>query len=256
MPLLPHSIVRSPALAQISDLARAEIESLRGLARVLAIMDIARVPASVLPYLAWQFRADVYTPEAAESVRRQQVATALDVWRRRGTLHALRTALDSLQVSAEVDEWWQIDPPGVPHTFAVRAYAQDSPTYDGAEGGAFLDEALVSRVRQVVDRVKPVRSQYTLALGARFGCRLGVAAVAKRALSLCAANVRVAPGVREHWLGAARALVPCVRRPVSLCAANVRVAPGTLERWLGAARALVPCVRRPAMIAALHLRVA
>lgn len=186
MSLIPYSVRRNRAMAATSDLAAAEMAALRDLARVLTIMDVDSVPEAVLPYLAWQFRADVWQPEAPIAVRREQVRTALQIWMRRGTRWAVRTALRNAGVTATIVEWWQRVPAGVPHTFSI--------SLTDAETGVALSGEMLERARAAVDRVKPVRSQYSLTqvfgLGAPLRLGAGVSGRLVQHVPIVARTVR------------------------------------------------------------------
>lgn len=198
MSLIPSSIRRSPTLAALSDVAQADMAALRDLAQVLRIMDVDAVPAAVLPYLAWQLRADVWSPEAPEATRREQVRMALRIWRYRGTRYAVEQALLALGVDADLVEWWQTDPAGTPHTFAVTV-----------RWAGVLQPAMEAEIHRVIGATKPVRSQYAFAVliedvslvaplrcGARVAARATMALAGTCEVASHAVDAHLACGVR------------------------------------------------------------
>lgn len=253
MHLVPGSIRRSPSLSALSDLAAAEMARVRELARALSIMDIEHVDPQVLPFLAWQLRADVWLPASSEEERRAQVLRALRVWRYRGTLYAVETALEQLKVSALITEWWQRTPTDTPHTFEILAFAQDNPIHDPDGEAPFLGQALQELVLRTVDLVKPVRSQYSLLLGARFGRGSGPTGILRRPAAVRSAHLL---GSRaDRVISGTRRSAPAVilRHPASVSAAHLRGA--TSMAVSGAHRgAAVQVLRRPVVIRSIHLR--
>lgn len=73
------------------------------------------VPASALPWLAWGLGIKRWDPTWPEAVRRGVVRRALETHRRRGTLEAVRRALDDIGAVYDLVE----RPDGTAHTIAV-----------------------------------------------------------------------------------------------------------------------------------------
>lgn len=62
------------------------------------------VPVEVLPFLAWGLGVRRWDPAWPEAVRRQAVADAIAVHRTRGTLGAVKAALDGVGAIYDIDE--------------------------------------------------------------------------------------------------------------------------------------------------------
>ena len=162
------------------------------------LWDPWRCPAELLPWLAWAWSVDEWDPAWPEEVRRRVIAAAPDVHRLKGTRAAVEQALQAIGVIADIVEWWQRQPAGVPGTFSVTAWVNEQL----AAGGAVLTDRVQRQIDAIVRRTKPVSRSYDLLVGVLFGLRVGTAAV-QRAVEcdreLVAASV---PPVVEH-LGSA-----------------------------------------------------
>lgn len=148
----------------------------------VVVYDFDRVPASALPALAqqfnvlgdggWDLACTALSPDAA---KRALLKEAVHLHRIKGTPYALRRALDLLGVRAQVIEWFAMQPPGPPHTFALLLWAQDQPS-----GAALLSDERLALVSRVVHFWKPERSHVALrsGLGLHSRLRVGVCAAA------------------------------------------------------------------------------
>ncbi len=111
-------------------------------------------PVELLPYLAWALSIDTWSSEWSETVKRARVRQALPIQRRKGTASSVRDVVESFGGSVAVREWWQMTPPGDPHTFNLLLNITD-------QSGAPVDAAFVDAVIAEVYRTKPVRSHFT-----------------------------------------------------------------------------------------------
>lgn len=135
--------------------------------------DIAEVPAPFLSRRAWGRSVDVWDPTWPEGVQRAVIEAAPIVHARKGTLFAVRTALDALRISTHIVQWWETTPRGEPYTFKVTAYARDK-IYDGA---VILDPRLVKVAFATVMRTKPLSRAFDFSVGAGFTGSLGLAGI-------------------------------------------------------------------------------
>ncbi len=158
------------------------------------LWDPWRCPAELLPWLAWAWSVDEWDPEWPEEVKRRVIAAAPEVHRRKGTRAAVEQALRAIGVVADIVEWWQRQPAGVPGTFSVTAWVNEQL----AAGGAVLTDKVQRQIDTVIRCTKPVSRAYDLMVGVLFGLRAGAAAV-QRAVEcerrLVATSV---PPVVEH----------------------------------------------------------
>jgi len=111
-------------------------------------------PVELLPYLAWALSIDSWSSTWSETVKRARVRQALAIQRRKGTSSSVRDVIESFGGIVAIREWWQMEPPGEPHTFSLLLNITD-------DQGAPADAAYVDAVIAEVYRTKPVRSHFT-----------------------------------------------------------------------------------------------
>lgn len=134
----------------------------------------ATCPADMLPWLAWGLSMDSWDNRWPEPVRRQRVASAIAIQRRKGTAKSVFDVVDSFGGALVLKEWWQYDPPADPHTFTI------SLTVGGGLGplpASYIDDIIAE-----VTRTKPVRSHFTFTQGLEATAGIRLAAVARPAL--------------------------------------------------------------------------
>lgn len=132
-------------------------------------------PVRFLPWLAYALSIDTWDPNWSEAIKRSIVATAIDIQRRKGTSESVRRMVAAFGGSIALREWWQLDPPGTPHTFELVL------TLNG-QGGQPATEAFVNQVIDEVARTKPVRSHFDFTQGVSAEAGLGIAAAARAAV--------------------------------------------------------------------------
>ncbi|ENU7545893.1 phage tail protein I [Escherichia coli] len=70
-------------------------------------------PVNLLPYLAWALSVDRWDKNWPEQTKRQAVGDSWMIHRHKGTISALRSAVEPLGYIINVTEWWENnDPPG------------------------------------------------------------------------------------------------------------------------------------------------
>ncbi|STJ83659.1 Tail protein I [Escherichia coli] len=74
-------------------------------------------PVHLLPYLAWAFSVDRWDRNWPEETKRQVIRDAWLIHRHKGTISALRRAVEPLGYLIEVKEWWQLNEE--PGTFRI-----------------------------------------------------------------------------------------------------------------------------------------
>lgn len=106
-------------------------------------------PAHVLPWLAWALSVDEWDATWPIETQRQVIAASIDQHRKKGTVGALRRALQRLGYEVEIDERT-----GAAYTFRLRFKIN---TGESA-GGAVL-EAAVAQATTIALRQKNARSE-------------------------------------------------------------------------------------------------
>jgi len=131
-------------------------------------------PAELLPWLAWSLSIDAWSPTWPEAVKRSVVKNAIAIQRRKGTAKSVRDVVASFGGTLALREWWQLDPPGTPHTFDIVL------NITGADGEP-ASAAFVQDVIDAVNQTKPARSHFTFTQGVNASGGLGLKAVARPA---------------------------------------------------------------------------
>lgn len=115
-------------------------------------------PTRFLPWLAWAFSVDVWCDEWDEATQRRMIESSLLIHKKKGTRAAVLKVLEVLNITATLEEWWQVIPTQTPHTFAVNIDANATRTQ------TTLTPALYPVLNDLIDRSKPARSHYHMTL--------------------------------------------------------------------------------------------
>lgn len=134
---------------------------------IAQLMNPDTCPLDLLPWLAWAFSVDVWEDSWAEDVKRNVIRNSIAIHKVKGTLAAVRRALESIGFTTDITEWFEVDKLagqfGAPHTFSVDAYV-----HDVFEAGFSVNDGLVVMIQHILENVKPARSQFKVAIGERF----------------------------------------------------------------------------------------
>lgn len=153
--LFGRSLLPGNASALSRAMSEAAAEAVARLPRWDVIPDALRhsaSPAPLLPFLAWEWSVDEWSPAWPEVQKRTAIAASWDVHRVKGTVYALRVALDVLGLGAEVREWWSYG--GAPYTFRLAATWPGLRPWTTTEFGQLTRVALRTKnVRSYLDRV-------------------------------------------------------------------------------------------------------
>ena len=121
-------------------------------------------PVDLLGWLAWAVSVDVWRDEWSEAQKREAIRSSFFVHTHKGTIGAVRRALDALAIGIEIREWFQTgDAAG---TFRIDAFAD----YIFVAGFG-INPALLDIISAQIDSIKPARAHYTLRVGERFTTR-------------------------------------------------------------------------------------
>jgi phage tail P2-like protein len=109
-----------------------------------------KCPSNLLPWLAWALSVDEWNTEWSEEQKRNTIAASIQVHREKGTIGAVRKALEPFGLSNTIQEWWQMKPRAKAHTFKLVLLFITLP--------AHIQDSIIAAVH----RAKPVRSQMTV----------------------------------------------------------------------------------------------
>lgn len=105
-------------------------------------------PAALLPWLAWAMSVDVWDPAWTDAQKRGAIQASFAVHQRKGTIGAVRSALNALGLDIRMTEWFQDSPPAAPYTFRLSVVIDQSG----------VTQAQLIPVISVVESTKNLRS--------------------------------------------------------------------------------------------------
>lgn len=104
-------------------------------------------PVNILPWLAWALSVDDWSDSWSEQVRRNVIKASVEVHRKKGTIGALKKALQAFNyTNIKVEEWFDYD--ADPYFFRVF--------FDITEPG--FDINFLLKIRAVINNSKNARS--------------------------------------------------------------------------------------------------
>ena len=162
MSLVPNASLLEAGLASLTD----RIDQIPAPARDL--WDPQRCPVDMLPYLAWARGVVPWDAEWPEDVRRACIEAAIPTHRRAGTAWALRRILGALNITLDIEEWWQRVPQGTPATMILTAYVNRH-----LSGESVLSPQTYRAIQAAVDATVPVRVHTSLNVAAGWRAGLG-----------------------------------------------------------------------------------
>ena len=155
--ILPDSIAKDAqvsAAATAIDPYLAAVASGREIPAIYA--SLSRLTGRQLDHIAPQWDVSVWRESWPEDLKRSVLSTAIIDKRKKGTVAAVKGALESISSIATIEEWWQKNPKGTPHTFTVYATVSE---FEGT-----LDSELQEDILALIDDNKPLRSHYDFVL--------------------------------------------------------------------------------------------
>lgn len=204
-------------------------------AQVRRVRSVADAQGAELDHLAAERSVDVYDRDWPEEIRRAVVAGWPHVQALKGTPLAIEAALSAMRVTAELTEWWEASPPGIPYTFEALALVGVR-LYPGAP---VLNERTLAAVFATVMRTKAHSRPFGLRVGVRLDTRLGLAPLAtgvSRIASVAAAVLPIPPAGSALGLAPVAAGVSRIASsaaailPMPALAAGLGVAPAAAAR--------------------------
>lgn len=108
-------------------------------------------PAALLPYLAWAFSVDRWDPAWSTATKRAVIAGAWWLHKRKGTIGAIRRAVEPLGYLIEVVEWFEEAPEATPGTFRLRIGVLETG----------ITEEMYGELERLIDDAKPLTRHMT-----------------------------------------------------------------------------------------------
>lgn len=144
-----------PALQEVSN--KVDIPSI--------YIRIDTLTSEQLDHMAAAWDASVWRQSWPIQIKRNILHNVIIEKRKRGTLGAVKKAIETIASFTSLTEWWQETPKGTPHTFKVIASLN---RYDGV-----LESDLQEDLFGLIDDAKPVRSHYDFILQRRYSGEIG-----------------------------------------------------------------------------------
>lgn len=132
-------------------------------------------PESLLPWLAWSLGIEAWKSYWPLTVKRAILKDAINVKRKKGTSKSVRDIVSAFGASIVLKENWQLEPPGVPHTFSVVINATSM-------GGEPVTAEFQQDIIDEITRTKPARSHFTITAGIYANSSLAIAGAACAAI--------------------------------------------------------------------------
>jgi len=124
---------------------------------IKALWNPQSCPLNLLPWLAWALSVDVWDNDWPEEVKRNMVKNSIDVHRHKGTVHAVRTAVEAVYSNSEVREWFSYG--GDPYKFKVNIDV-NSPNFDWDKAHKVVEVANSAKnVRSILEAVQVIVNQ-------------------------------------------------------------------------------------------------
>lgn len=113
--ILPDSTPLERALLSVELAALADVDP--GL--IATIWDPWKCPVILLPWLAWAASVDIWSDDWSEIEKRREIALSPNLHRLKGTVWAVKAAVERLGLAFDLTEWWERVPAGRHGTFSV-----------------------------------------------------------------------------------------------------------------------------------------
>jgi phage tail P2-like protein len=164
---LPESIAKDENVSAAAEALDPQLKLVAEKVDIPALyVNIDNLSSDVLDHLALQYDISVWRDSWPVALKRSVLKTAISDKRKKGTLGAVKKALESLGSAASVVEWWQTNPKGTPHTFTIYA------TQSKIEG--IIDAEMQEDLIAMLDDAKPLRSHYNFVVQTQVNSGIGV----------------------------------------------------------------------------------
>ncbi len=115
------------------------------------VQSIDDAPESFLPFLAYAWSVDNWSDRWTTEEKRHAIRNSIWVHERKGTLGAVKRALEFIGCEGTITEWYQQTPKGTPGTFSVEVVADKGLLHEGQ-----------LQIRSIIDATKRLSAHYDL----------------------------------------------------------------------------------------------
>ena len=184
--ILPGSIAKDGNVRACAEALDGQLQEVSANVDLPSIyMNLDSLTSERLDHLAAAWDASVWRQGWPVKIKRNVLRNVILEKRKRGTLGAVKAAIETIGSFSEIKEWWQESPKGIPHTFTVTALLG---RFDGV-----LEKELQEDILALIDDAKPVRSHYRFILNVAYSGLLGISGLYRRLT-----YARVRSGIDAH----------------------------------------------------------
>lgn len=164
--LIPENLVEDSNVKASADALDPSLQEVSKKVDIPSIyLRIGELTSEQLDHMAAAWDASVWRQSWPLQIKRSVLNNVILEKRKRGTLGAVKKAIETIASFTSLTEWWQETPKGTPHTFKVIASLNN---YDGV-----LESDLQEDLFGLIDDAKPVRSHYDFILQKRYTGEIG-----------------------------------------------------------------------------------
>ena len=205
--LVPENLVKD---SNVKASAEALDPSLQEVSRNVDIpsiyIRINSLTSEQLDHMAAAWDASVWRQSWPIQIKRRILNNVILEKRKRGTLGAVKKAIETIASFTSLTEWWQETPKGTPHTFKVIASLNN---YEGV-----LESDLQEDLFGLIDDAKPVRSHYDFILQKRYSGEIGAIGLYRKLAYARVKGVAVNSEEASVGLGVIPAVRPVIIRNI------------------------------------------
>lgn len=205
--IIPENLVKD---SNVKASAEALDPSLQEVSRNVDIpsiyVRINSLTSEQLDHMAAEWDASVWRQSWPIQIKRRILNNVILEKRKRGTLGAVKKAIETIASFTSLTEWWQETPKGTPHTFKVIASLNN---YEGV-----LESDLQEDLFGLIDDAKPVRSHYDFILQKRYSGEIGAIGLYRKLAYARVKGVAVNSEEASVGLGVIPAVRPVIIRNI------------------------------------------
>lgn len=165
--LIPENLVEDSNVKACADALDLPLQDVSNKVDIPSIyLRLDSLTSEQLDHMAAAWDASVWRQSWPIQIKRSVLNNVILEKRKRGTLGAVKKAIETIGSYTNITEWWQETPKGTPHTFKVIASLNN---YEGV-----LESDLQEDLFGLIDDAKPVRSHYDFILQKRYSGEIGV----------------------------------------------------------------------------------
>lgn len=205
--IIPENLVKDSnvkASAEALDPSLQEVSSNVDIPSIY--IRINSLTSEQLDHMAAAWDASVWRQSWPIQIKRRILNNVILEKRKRGTLGAVKKAIETIASFTSLTEWWQETPKGTPHTFKVIASLNN---YEGV-----LESDLQEDLFGLIDDAKPVRSHYDFILQKRYSGEIGAIGLYRKLAYARVKGVAVNSEEASVGLGVIPAVRPVIIRNI------------------------------------------